>query len=127
MSHRTEAAAARRERMCARWKAGVEVKLIAQEFGVQNPAIWRALRKAGLLPPYAPKVPGGPGKPRAPKAVPEAGPAAPLVLVERNPCPRCGVRGDVGCAHRRATPAQVIEPFKMRGAVHMRSNSERAA
>lgn len=26
-----------------------------------------------------------------------------LVHVSRDPCPKCGVRGDLGCRHRKAT------------------------
>lgn len=36
----------------------------------------------------------------------EAGPARPIVRVFRDPCPRCNVRGDLGCKHR---PAQAEE------------------
>lgn len=25
-----------------------------------------------------------------------------LTIVDRDPCPKCGVRGDIGCKHRRA-------------------------
>lgn len=25
-----------------------------------------------------------------------------LTIVHRDPCPKCGVRGDIGCKHRRA-------------------------
>jgi len=28
-----------------------------------------------------------------------------LVHVSRDPCPKCGIRGDIGCRHRRAIPA----------------------
>lgn len=29
-------------------------------------------------------------------------PRAPMLRVDRDPCPRCAVRGDIGCAHRPA-------------------------
>lgn len=29
-----------------------------------------------------------------------AGPLAQMVRVDRDPCPRCAVRGDIGCRHR---------------------------
>lgn len=30
------------------------------------------------------------------------------VSVDRNPCPRCGVRGDVGCRHSRQAASQIL-------------------
>jgi len=44
------------------------------------------------------------------KARMNAGPPAPVMLrvVDRTPCRRCGVRGDLGCAHRAASEPQLV-------------------
>lgn len=103
--------------MCAAYKRGEPVKEIANRFGVQNPAVWKALRRGGVLPPYQPSRDGkggrpkGGGKPgysatRLSKSVAyidglQAGPPMPSTFVDRDPCGFCGVRGDIGCSHRR--------------------------
>lgn len=93
------------------------VSELAARFDVQRPAIWKALRVGGVLAPYAPRQDGGAGRPlgggepgytehrrersvevaiaRRPEFPPEQ-------FVDRDPCPRCGVRGDIGCSHSRA-------------------------
>jgi hypothetical protein len=88
---------------------------LATWFDVQRPAIWKRLRRGGAIPPYAPKTYGGKGRPigggasgyseRRRKASLSrstnraAMAAAPRVV--RDPCPRCGVRGDLPCKHNR--------------------------
>ena len=44
------------------------------------------------------------------KARIEAGPAAPVMrqVIDRTPCRRCGVRGDLGCVHRAASEPQLV-------------------
>lgn len=95
---RGPAAAARRERIVGMFKNRVPVSEIASTMGVQNPAIYSALRRAGVLPPLKSRTPhtvrytpsGGRKSARAMMAAPR---------VARDPCPRCGTRGDIGCAH----------------------------
>lgn len=104
--------------MCSAYKSGIKVKEIAAQFGVQSPAVWKALRRGGVLPPYCPRVNGGAGRPKgggqrgytenrlrievATIAAREAKePPRPSHTVDRDPCFMCGVRGDIGCEHRR--------------------------
>jgi hypothetical protein len=96
--------------------AGEAVAALAALHDVQRPAIWKRLRNGGVIPPYAPRQDGGKGRP-AGGGVPgytavrrrrsqdhreqqEAKPLPPRI--DRDPCPRCGVRGDFGCSHSRA-------------------------
>ena len=89
---------------------------LAAMHGVQRPAIWRRLRSGGVLPPYVARVQNGRGRPvgagepgytnnRRKKAVEVAAQRAAademLHFVDRDPCFLCGVRADLGCAHRR--------------------------
>lgn len=108
----------RAARMSELFKKGMPVSEIASKFDVQNPAVWKALRRTGTLPPYAPSRDGrggrpkGGGKPgytdrRLEKSAAhisrvEAGqPPTPSGYTDRDPCWRCGVRADVACPHRR--------------------------
>lgn len=69
----------------------------ARQLNVQRPAIWRRLRSGGALPPYQPgQKRGRPNKRRMNTVIPE-GPLPPVV--RRDPCLRCGARGDLGCKH----------------------------
>jgi hypothetical protein len=95
----------RRERVCKMFADKVPVKDIAEVFGVQPPAIWRALRRYGILPPYQRRTDGGRG-PRPKRRMDDISGAASNIddfdlppRVERDPCPRCGVRADIGCQH----------------------------
>lgn len=98
------------------YKRGTPVGEIAASFGVQRPAVWRGLRSAGVLPPYNPRKPGGAGRPkgggqpgytlrrleaeRERVAAKQADYASIMATaVDRDPCPRCGVRRDLGCPH----------------------------
>jgi len=112
---------ARCVRMCDAYRRGVPVKEIAADFGVQNPAVWKALRRGGVLPPYTPSTTGTGGRPKgggipgytdtrlAKSAahiarIEASRPAIPDSRVDRDPCFMCGVRGDIGCIHRSAHP-----------------------
>lgn len=103
--------------MCQHYRRGMPVADIAQKFGVQNPAVWKALRRGGILPQYQKQRAGGPGRPSggglagyterrlaksaaAISARENNEPQRPLVIVDRTPCPRCGVRRDIGCTHQ---------------------------
>lgn len=88
----------RRAAMCALY-GKVPVREIARRFNVQSPAVFKALRAAGVLAPYRRRGPGA--MVRGPRFeaigdVPES------QYVSRDPCPRCGTRRDVGCAHGSA-------------------------
>lgn len=91
-------AAERRERIVNMFKNQMPVGEMASIMGVQRPAIYSALRRAGLLPPLKK------GTPHKTHRKPERGRksskemmAAPRVV--RDPCPRCGTRADIGCSH----------------------------
>lgn len=97
--------------MTAMFKRGAPVDDIARQFGVQSPAVYKALRRTGALPPYGKragtKLGEGPTG-RAAANLPREKPAVRLCQrVERDPCTFCGVRGDIGCQHQRrsALPA----------------------
>lgn len=77
---------------------------------VQRPAIWKALRRGGVLPPYAPKSEHGQGRRRANT---QSWQTRKLQMdetprVDRDPCPRCGVRRDFGCNHSRIPLGMVL-------------------
>jgi hypothetical protein len=79
------------------FRDGVPVPDIADRFAVQRSSVYKALRRAGALPPYGTRMisrvnsttPSNPIR------------AEELPRVDRDPCPRCEVRGDIGCKHRR--------------------------
>lgn len=87
----------RAERMTAMWNCSVPVRDIAAEFGVKRPAVYKALRSTGAMPPYgaARAEPASPPQRRGSRQ-PRLDPA---LIVSRDPCFRCGARGDLGCAH----------------------------
>lgn len=102
----------RTESMCDLYRRGIPVGSIAAQFDVQRPAVWKALRRGGVLPDYKPRKPMGPGRPvgggepgyqenrrsRALAKIERRDEAAPAP-VNREPCHRCGARGDIGCLH----------------------------
>ena len=107
----------RTREICRLYREGVKVPQIAARFGVLNPAIYKQLRAGGVLPPYRPSLRGGQGRPKgggtpgytAQRLARSAGavagregrqPPPPGALVDRDPCSRCGTRGDLPCAHR---------------------------
>jgi DNA-binding MarR family transcriptional regulator len=80
----------------------VAVALLAERYGTERSAIWRRLRSGGVLSPYRPKSKAGrrqPYIPRSERHIPVRVLPSP---VRRDPCPRCGVRGDIGCKHSGA-------------------------
>lgn len=93
------------------------VRELADREGVQRPAIWRRLRTGGVLPEYGRRKANGQGRPAgggnpgysarrrqlAIQAAESQRPdLRPELLVDRDPCPRCGARGDFGCGHSQA-------------------------
>lgn len=97
----------RAREMAALYSAEVPIQVIANQFGVLRPAVYKALRRVGVLPPY------GEGKKHPPRKRYEPstggnhavrGPikaCEPILIADRTPCPRCGVRADFGCKHQR--------------------------
>jgi hypothetical protein len=76
------------------------VGYLAEIDNVQRPAIWRRLIAGGVLPPY--KSRSKPIARRTWRNLTELEhQRQELPRVDRDPCPRCGVRGDVGCGHSR--------------------------
>lgn len=83
---------------------------------VQRPAIWKRLRAGGIIAPYAPSHTGGKGRPRGGGMAgytenrrerseafhDDRRLSLEQPRVDRDPCPRCGVRGDIGCGHSQA-------------------------
>jgi hypothetical protein len=77
------------------------VGYLAEAEGIQRPAIWKRLRQGGALPPYnvrrersgrlAAGIKGQSNEPKFNMAQ----------VVDRDPCQRCGARGDYDCGHRR--------------------------
>jgi hypothetical protein len=103
----------------------VPVVAIAEKFGVQRAAVYRCLYRQGIvscdsrpgMPPAGTQLrkaanfnkrrdhakgkgPTGITRHRATGAA--AFENAPPPIEPRDPCLRCGVRGDIGCKHRRA-------------------------
>lgn len=74
------------------------VLFLAARHGVVTSAIYNRLRRADVLPPYNPRrqmVRHSSGDLVADGEIIAR-------RVERDPCPRCGTRGDIRCGHRRA-------------------------
>lgn len=80
---------------------------LATMFGVQRPAIFKTLRRWGVLPPYGTAEPGKKGpRPKDDKERRAKMDAYKSRKVEslpprvyRDPCWRCGTRADYGCHH----------------------------
>ena len=118
ISERTLAMCAEYERRLAAGQSKTEiVRDLAASHDVQRPAIWKALRAGGAVPPYRPKREGSQGRPigggqpgytaqRQRKAADTAAAAEDKIISARQatiePCGRCGVRADVGGKHRPA-------------------------
>jgi DNA-binding MarR family transcriptional regulator len=96
---------------------------LAARYDVQRPAIWKRLRDGGVISPYASKRDGGQGRPlgggqagytdrRRDKCAALAESRriepSPEQFVDRDSCPRCGVRADIGCRHSRAPIGMVF-------------------
>lgn len=75
------------------WKQGYSRNRIAQEVHVSYATIDKWLIEVGLITDDGELVRRLGGSTRGPH---------PAVRVVRDPCPRCGVRGDLGCKHRPA-------------------------
>lgn len=72
------------------------VTALCEFHAVLRPAIWRRLRAGGVLPPYRTGPTRHTGRRRTSDIAREKD-ASPRV--DRDPCPRCGVRRDFGCKH----------------------------
>ena len=78
----------RRAAYCRAFTAGETIPEIACRFNATRQAVYNHLKLAGLV---------GPTRQLGePVEIPEA------QFVDRDPCPRCAVRRDVGCHHSRA-------------------------
>lgn len=95
--------------MAALYRADVPVDAIANQFNVHRPAVYKALRRVGVLPPYAEGRKHPPRKKKIYEPSPSAGhitrreiaPREPILIPDRTPCIKCGVRADIGCKHQR--------------------------
>jgi hypothetical protein len=96
---------------------------LAMMYGVQRPAIWKRLRVGGVIPAYRKHTKGGKGRPpgggtpgystgRFAKALAIAeknrAEIDAIPRVDRDPCPRCGARGDIDCGHSHAPLRMVL-------------------
>jgi hypothetical protein len=77
------------------FRGGASRREIAEQLGLKIDSIGRTLRAVGALPPMG----KGPKQKRVCSDGMEKLLKAPPVI-ERDPCPRCGVRRDIGCNHR---------------------------
>lgn len=99
----------RTRRTCDLYRAGVDagepteiVGRLARAEGVARPAIWKRLISGGERPSYGvtTREPIGRAAGGVGMAARENRENLPPV-VDRDPCQRCGVRADFGCAHTR--------------------------
>lgn len=95
-------------RLMAQGSSQIEVvRWLANRDRVGKQAIYKRLRNGGALPPYGTKITPNrkPGK-----ALPIPGDEIAARRVFRDPCVRCGVRGDIGCKHTVLTtsPTRLI-------------------
>jgi hypothetical protein len=99
--------AERDQRIFAMFREGRDAGAISQVVGVARCSVWRALRRGGLMPPYNVRKPRAPRnrRARALEIIAEQNALIETLRVSRDPCPRCGVRQDFGCAHTRGRPA----------------------
>lgn len=94
-------------------KSGIEpgdfVGYLSEREGVHRPAIWKRLRTGGALPDYNKGNPTG----RKAAGIMDADSKADRIIptrppVYRDPCPRCGIRGDLPCGHSRVRLGMVL-------------------
>lgn len=79
------------------YRSGVPVSAIAERFAVRKATVYKALERAGVSPTRMKNR-----RPRVNATTPGIPVRAELLpRVDRDPCPRCNVRGDIGCKHRR--------------------------
>jgi hypothetical protein len=84
------------------------IKHLASQYDVQRPAIWKRLRAGGLIPDYG--VSDGKPVGRLAGGVMvdrEKRPNAPPPVF-RDPCQRCGARGDYSCGHSKTPLGTVL-------------------
>lgn len=75
------------------------ITLLSAKFGIKKSGIYNRLRRSGDLPPYQRRR-----QCIHPQSVGFlAGEEIIARRVDRDPCPRCGVRRDKGCGHRPAS------------------------
>lgn len=80
------------------WRQGYSRNRIRQEVGVCYETIEKWARAAGLISDDGDRI-SRTGSLRGPH---------PVIRVTRDPCPRCGVRGDLGCKHRPAEQPEEV-------------------
>lgn len=79
------------------YRSGVPVSAIAERFAVRKDTVYKALERVGASPKRIMNH-----RPRVNSTTPSIPVRAELLpRVDRDPCPRCNVRGDIGCKHRR--------------------------
>lgn len=106
----------RTERICELYKKAVScgedgsdvVGYLAAMEGVQRPAIYKRLRQGGLLPPYPSDQRPRRYQPYIPRLERKVVHREMPPRVYRDPCPRCGARGDVECGHSKARLGMVL-------------------
>lgn len=90
----------RNEQIVRAAQAGATPAELASIYGVQPPAICKVLRRHGIHLSTPRGSPAAKAPVRERRTMAEKREQAPAP-VDRDPCPRCGVRGDIGCSHRR--------------------------
>lgn len=74
--------------------------------GVNRPAIWQRLIRGGVKPSYNEGAPSGRKAAGIMRDREDRSDAPPPV--DRDPCPRCGIRGDLECSHNRAPIGMIL-------------------
>jgi hypothetical protein len=94
------------------YRAGLSIAEIASRLGLNHSAVRQRLEKAGVtLPKRMPPSKPSASAPPKPRKAPETRQCNFGGLIE--PCPRCGVRSNVGCKHtaKPVPPVLVIPQF----------------
>lgn len=97
-----------RERVIEAYKRTRRIATAAREAGVTEPTARRWLFDAGLVATHDDRSAlGGPGRNVVKGPEPEG-----LARVDRDPCPRCNVRKDIGCKHfpKAVEPERELSP-----------------
>ncbi len=94
-----EATCAEYQRMLPKLGHAQTITTLAELHGVRRGAIEMRIRRGGLLPPY--RVGTRIQRTRRQQAE-SLETANKRQRVDRDPCPRCGARGDIGCKHTRS-------------------------
>lgn len=79
---------------------------LAVKHGVERSAIYNRLRRGGVLPPYGTRHNLLARVMR--KTEPLTAEEIPARRVYRDPCPRCGTRGDIPCGHNHSPLSNVV-------------------